>query len=109
MATDAFSAQIIELVRRMPDEAILDLVKNRLGMAPFRSLSQQARAPRNRAARAAAAEPKSQRRATTVAARSEQPRRATTLSQERKETLDSVERVVKASSGVSASEVAKAS
>lgn len=108
MATDAFSAQIIELVRRMPDEAILDLVKNRLGMAPFRSLSQQARAPRTRAARAAA-EPKSKRRATTAAPRGGQPRRATNLSQERKETLDSVERVVKASSGVSASEVARAS
>lgn len=109
MATDAFSAQIIELVRRMPDEAILDLVKNRLGMAPFRSLSQQARAPRNRAARAAEPKSKSKSGTATETARSGQPRRATTLSQERQETLDNVERVVKASSGVSASEVAKAS
>jgi ribosomal protein S25 len=109
MATDAFSAQIIELVRRMPDEAILELVKNRLGMAPFRGLAQQAREPRSRSARAAAAEPKSKRRARPAASRGGQPRRATAVSQERKETLDSVERVVKASSGVSASEVAKAS
>ncbi len=77
MATDAFSAQIIELVRRMPDEAILELVKNRLGMAPFRGLTQQARAPRNRAARAAAAGPKSKRRATPATPRGGQPRRAT--------------------------------
>ena len=109
MATDAFSAQIIELVRRMPDEAILELVKNRLGMAPFRGLGQQAHEPRSRAARAPAAGAKSKRRARPAAPRTEPPRRATTLSQERKETLDSVERVVKASSGVSASEVAKAS
>ncbi len=109
MATDAFSAQIIELVRRMPDEAILELVKNRLGMAPFRSLTQQARAPRNRAARAAASGPKSKRRATQATPRGGQPRRTTPLSQERQETLESVERVVKASTGVSASEVAKAS
>jgi ribosomal protein S25 len=109
MATDAFSAQIIELVRRMPDEAILELVKNRLGMAPFLNLSQQASAPHSRAARAAAAGAKSKRRTAPATPRGEQPRRATTLSQERQETLESVERVVKASTGISASEVAKAS
>jgi hypothetical protein len=109
MATDAFSAQIIELVRRMPDEAILELVKNRLGMAPFRDLGQQqAREPRSRPAHSAAGGTKSKRRARPATPRGG-PRRATAMSQERKETLDSVERVVKASAGLSASEVAKAS
>lgn len=109
MATDAFSAQIIELVRRMPDEAILELVKNRLGMAPFRALGQQSSEPRSRPARGAAAGAKSKRRARPPAPQNGQPRRATAISQERKETLENVERVVKASSGISASEVAKAS
>jgi ribosomal protein S25 len=109
MATDAFSAQIIELVRKMPDEAILELVKNRLGMAPFRGLGPQAHEPRSRSAHSPAAGAKSKRRARPASPRSGQPRRATAVSQERKETLDNVERVVKASSGISASEVAKAS
>jgi ribosomal protein S25 len=107
MATDAFSAQIVELVRRMPDEAILELVKNRLGMAPFRELGQNVRGRGGRAARATA-EPKSKVRAETTKRRAPRPRRAVTGLQERKETLESVERVVKSSSGVSASEVAKA-
>ncbi len=108
MATDAFSAQIIELVRRMPDEAILELVKNRLGMAPFRGLGQQGGEPRSRSTHSAAAGTKNKRRARPATPRGG-PRRATAVSQERKETLDNVERVVKASSGLSASEVAKAS
>ena len=110
MATDAFSAQIIELVRRMPDEAILELVKNRLGMAPFRGLGQQhAREPRSRSAHSTAAGTKNNKRRARPATPRGGPRRATAVSQERKETLDSVERVVKASAGLSASEVAKAS
>lgn len=108
MATDAFSAQIVELVRRMPDEAILELVKNRLGMAPFRELGQNGRGRDGRAARATA-EPKSKKgRAEPTKRRAARPRRAPTESQERQETLESVERIVKSSSGVSASEVAKA-
>lgn len=109
MATDAFSAQIVELVRRMPDEAILELVKNRLGMAPFRGLGQQARQQRHRPARAAAPAPKSKRAPVPVAPRGAKPRRAAAVTQDRQETLEAVERVVKASTGVSASEVAKAS
>ena len=108
MATDAFSAQIVELVRRMPDEAILELVKNRLGMAPFRELGQNVRGRGGRAARSQAAEPKSKVRVETTKRRAPRPRRAATGVQERKETLESVERVVKSSSGVSASEVARA-
>jgi DNA-binding transcriptional ArsR family regulator len=111
MATDAFSAQIVELVRRMPDEAILELVKNRLGMAPFRALGQQAHGRRAPAARAVEIEPvasKRKRAAPPRAAKAEKPGRPTTLSPDRKEILESVERVVKASNGVSASEVARA-
>jgi hypothetical protein len=109
MATDAFSAQIIELVRRMPDEAILELVKNRLGMAPFRDLGPQPRQPRhNRPTRAAAPAPKSKRAAAPATPRDPKPRRAAAVTQDRQETLEAVERVVKASTGVSASEVAKA-
>jgi hypothetical protein len=114
MATDAFSAQIIELVRRMPDEAILELVKNRLGMAPFRELSQDGRGRRPRRARAVEAEPlepaepKSKRLVAPEKPKARRPRRAAVVSTDRKETLESVERVVKASAGVSASEVARA-
>jgi hypothetical protein len=108
MATDAFSAQIVELVRRMPDEAILELVKNRLGMAPFRGLGQQVRGQRSQPARGAAVGAKSKRGATQEKPRAARPRRTATVSEERRETLETVERVVKASSGVSASEVAKA-
>ena len=123
MATDAFSAQIVELVRRMPDEAILELVKNRLGMAPFSTLNQQSRGRRARpthaaqAARAAEveavqpverAEPKSKRSTAPAKPMAKRQRRAESVSHDRKETLESVESVVKASSGVSASEVARA-
>ena len=40
---DAFSAQIVDLVRRMPDEAILELVRHQLGAisgpSPLRKLA----------------------------------------------------------------------
>ncbi len=132
MATDAFSAQIVELVRRMPDEAILELVKNRLGMAPFRELKQESRGRRARRARAAEPAPvepagrKSKRFVAPIAPvapvapvasvasvaseqpKAQRPRRAASVSPDRKKTLESVERVVKASTGVSASEVARA-
>ena len=128
MATDAFSAQIIELVRRMPDEAILELVKNRLGMAPFRELSQESRGRRARSPRAVEPERvepservervelvelverkrKSKRMAAPEKPRATRPRRPATVSPDRTETLEAVERVVKASTGVSASEVARA-
>ncbi len=111
MATDAFSAQIVELVRRMPDEAILELVKNRLGMAPFRALGQEGRGRRAPAPRAAEVEPVASRRkrgAAPRAANAEKPDRPPALSPDRNEMLESVERVVTASNGVSASEVARA-
>jgi hypothetical protein len=114
MATDAFSAQIVELVRRMPDEAILELVKNRLGMAPFSAFVPQGpksnggRARAKRAAEVEPAEPKSKRAAAPGKVKSPAKPRPTTASEDRKSMLESVERVVKASTGVSASEVARA-
>lgn len=113
MATDAFSAQIVALVRRMPDEAILELVKNRLGVAPFSTfvpVIPDTRGPRARPTRAVAvepAEPKSKRAGAPNRAKTPR-RRATTVPEDRKETLESVERIVKASAGLSASEVARA-
>jgi hypothetical protein len=108
MATDAFSAQIVELVRNMPDDAILELVKNRLGMAPFRGLGRHAQVATRRGSPArGAASAKTKRAVPAEKRRAGRPRRTATLSEERKETLDVVERVVKASNGLSASEVAR--
>ncbi|MEP7122271.1 MAG: hypothetical protein ABJE95_15225 [Byssovorax sp.] len=102
----------------MPDEAILELVKNRLGMAPFRDLSHESRRRRARAPRVVEAapapepapspEPKSKRFAAPEKPKARKPRRVASVSSDRKETRESVERVVTASTGVSASEVARA-
>lgn len=110
--TDAFSAQIVELVRKMPDEAILELVKHQLGAAlgvsPLRNLAKPAMASRARATRVVAENAsRSKRGAASAKRRPGRPRKTANLSEERKETLANVERIVKASSGVSASDVAK--
>lgn len=118
MATDAFSRQIVELVRKMPDEAILALVKNQLGAlaggeavlpapAPARARAPRApAAPAKKAAPAPAPAP-AKRAPAQPKRRPGRPRKATTTSAQRQETLDKVERIVKGSSGLSASEVAK--
>lgn len=107
--TDAFSAQIVELVRKMPDEAILELVKHQLGalgVSPLRRLA-PASGRRARTTRVAESATKAKRAAASAKRRPGRPRKAAAVSEERQETLDNVERVVKASSGVSASDVAK--
>jgi hypothetical protein len=108
--TDAFSAQIVELVRKMPDEAILELVKHQLGalgVSPVRGLS-SASDRRGRTARVVGnGAAKAKRVAASAKRRPGRPRKAPAVSAERQETLSSVERFVKASSGMSASEVAK--
>jgi hypothetical protein len=108
--TDAFSAQIVELVRKLPDEAILEIVKYQLGatsVSPLRNLGRQAARRRGRADRVVA--PAKAKRASAVAKRRPgRPRKTATLSRERQETLEKVEQLVKASSGLSASDVAKA-
>ena len=52
MATDAFSQQIVNLVRKMPDEAILALVKNQLGAVTGEAPLVPPAAPRRSRARA---------------------------------------------------------
>lgn len=111
-STDAFSAQIVELVRKMPDEAILELVKHQLGAAlgvsPLRNLARPVAGRSGRATRAVAESAKRAKRATASSKRRPgRPRKTANLSEERQETLNNVERIVKASSGVSASDVAK--
>jgi hypothetical protein len=125
MATnDAFSAQIVELVRNMPAEAILALVKNQLGAvaaaaAPLQAAAtrRRGRPPRAAAAAAPAAAPAapaakqasaSSKRGAAPKRKPGRPRRSPAASQERQETLNNVERIVKQSQGVSASDVAKA-
>ena len=108
--TDAFSAQIVELVRKMPDEAILELVKHQLGalgVSPLRRLAPAGSRRRGRTTRVAESGTKAKRAAASAKRRPGRPRKPVAVSEERQETLNNVERVVKASSGVSASDVAK--
>ncbi|WP_437952168.1 hypothetical protein WME98_16635 [Sorangium sp. So ce296] len=113
MATDAFSQQIVNLVRKMPDEAILALVKNQLGAVTGEAPLVPAPAPRRSRTRARAGAVQSKpssvaaKRGAAPKRRPGRPRKSPAASAERQETLDAVERVVKASAGVSASEVAK--
>jgi hypothetical protein len=115
MATDAFSRQIVELVRKMPDDAILALVKNQLGAvtgdvalaAPTPPRRTRARSAGKAPAQSAKAAPAAAKRGTAPKRRPGRPRKSQAASAERQETLDAVERIVKASSGLSASEVAK--
>lgn len=100
---DAFSAQIVRLVRQMPDEAILALVRNQL-----ESVVAVAGVPRGpgrppSATKAVVALP-SRKGARVKSTR----KRTVTLSAERQEALDKVERLVKSSDGMSASQVASA-
>lgn len=108
--TDAFSAQIVELVRKMPDEAILELVKQKLGApggSPLRGLTAKVNRRRGLAVRVVENATKAKRAAKSVKRRPGRPRKSPAISQERQETLNNVERVVKASAGMSASDVAK--
>jgi hypothetical protein len=87
---DAFSAQIVAYVRNMPDEAILELVRNQLGVVE--------RAMRSPTGRPAAT--------TSTRTRRKRRGRRRTSGAEREALMSSVERVVKASKGLSASEIA---
>jgi hypothetical protein len=124
MSNEAFEKQIVELVRKMPDDAILALVKDRLGAVATSAAATPAlvvaaaAAPkrRGRPARAAAPAPimpaapaaPAKRAAAAPAKRKPgRPKKTAALSAERQEVLNSVERIVKASSGVSASDVAR--
>ncbi|MRG94520.1 hypothetical protein [Polyangium spumosum] len=125
MATDAFEQQIVELVRKMPDQAILALVKDKLGQAvtaapaaaplvaaaATRGRGRPARVPQALVAAPEAPAPAKRGRAAAPAAPAKRkpgrPKKTAALSAERQEVLNSVERIVKASNGVSASDVAR--
>ncbi len=125
MATDAFEQQIVELVRKMPDSAILALVKDKLGAAATGAAATPlveaavATVPRRRGrparvqaaptpppAPAKAAAP-AKREAPAAKRKPGRPKKTAALSAERQEVLNSVERIVKSSNGVSASDVAR--
>jgi hypothetical protein len=104
---DAFSSQIVRFVRTLSDEAILALVRNQLdslsGGAPGRRAGTVARGRGGRrkivvAAAPAAAAPK-------PAPKAGRSRRRQSPAQ-RKQLLAAVERVVRGSKGLSASEIA---
>jgi hypothetical protein len=116
--TDLFSTRLAALVRGMTDDALLDLVRNRLGAVVGAPVSTgaiaTAAAPARRrgrpprAAAAAAAPAKAPAKKEAPKRRPGRPRKTAALSAERQETLNAVERIVKGSSGVSASDVARA-
>lgn len=88
---DPFSEQIVKLVRSMPDEALLELVRNRLGDVAV--------APRSYGS---ASSPANGRRGPRKVKR----RRQRATSADREQYLAAVERAIKGSKGLSASEIA---
>jgi ribosomal protein S25 len=120
---DAFTAQIVTLVRSMPDEAILELVRNQLGLvssmgdiAPWAAVKVPAPAKRSRARKAVARKAAPKRAAKKAAPRKAAPRKAaprksrppaSRTSEERSKTLEGVEKAVKAAKGLSVSELVK--
>jgi len=112
MATlDAFSKQIVKLVRNMPDEAILDLVRNQLGAVSASATSAQDQT--NRSATRGNSKTNGSNRKTKSSAKSIKQRgsrgagrakRATAA--EKEAMLVRVENAIKNSSGLSASQIA---
>jgi hypothetical protein len=119
-----FETQIVDLVRKMPADAILALVKDRLASVATSAapeltvVAAAATKRRGRPARAAAPTPvmpaapaAPAKRGGGAAAPAKRkpgrPKKTAALSAERQEVLNSVERIVKASGGVSASDVAR--
>jgi Replication protein A C terminal len=100
---DPFSQQIVEMVRNMSDEAILELVRNQLGM--FEGSGSVV------AASATVASARStQKRSNKAAGKRRTTRKkggSRASSAQRAELLTSVERVIKGAKGLSASEIAK--
>ncbi|MFT3774044.1 MAG: hypothetical protein QM820_52430 [Minicystis sp.] len=106
---DAFSAQIVKFVREMPDDALLELVKQKLGV--LGAAVDRANGKRKGSTAAvvpAGAEKAKGKRPATREKRRAAPARRATVSADRQGLLDSIERIVKAGAGLSASDVAKA-
>ena len=118
---DPFSAQIVKLVRHMPDDAILELVRNQLGVLPgaVPTVSVSAPAPKpvrrkKRARRVTVKRVAKKAAATKVVARKAKgrPKRKTVRGVKRstvarQKLLGAVEKAVRSSKGLSASEIAK--
>ena len=101
---DAFSAQIVKFVREMPDEALLELVKQKLGVLGGPAGRHAGRGSVRLVPVSVAKRPRPAPRSKAGASR---PRHGAPASADRQGLLDSVERIVKAGSGVSASDVAR--
>lgn len=105
---DPFSAQIVQLVRRMPDEAILALVRGQLGVVAEEPVPAATPGP----TRVRKARPKKKAKAARVTkatgAAAKKGRAKKRTSAARQKVLTAVERAVKSSKGLSASEVARA-
>jgi hypothetical protein len=113
--SDAFTKEIVKLVRSMPDEAILALVKHQLGVgsggAAVSVAAPAAAAPARRRARRPAKKRPSKPAAKPAAPKAARPsakRPAQATGPDRAALLASVERVVKSGSGLAASDVARA-
>ncbi len=108
---DAFSAQIVRFVREMPDEALLDLVKQKLGVIGVSAARRYGRRDedggRGATLSTKAATKLKGKRGSMEKRRPARARRVAPPSPERREMLDEVERIVKTGTGVSASEVAR--
>ena len=98
---DAFAAQIVNHVRRMPDEAILALVLDQLGLGK-RGLARASRSTAARSSRSGKTASPASAKVRTVRRRGP---RATP--EARQKLLELVERTVKAAKGLSTSEIAK--
>jgi hypothetical protein len=121
--TDSFNAELVKLVRNMSDDAILALVKNQLGLVTgSTALAALAAKPAPKAApvkapaklaKALAPKPAAKPAPVKVAPVKAAPAKAVKGKKrgrgklDRSETLAAVERAVKASNGLAASDIAK--
>ena len=105
---DAFSAQIVKFVREMPDEALLELVKQKLGVI-HAAVSRSNEARNSAPARAASAATQKSKGKNNPSRETHRPTgaRPPPMSPDRQAVLDAVEQVVMAGNGVSASDVAR--
>lgn len=111
--SDAFAAEIIKMVRNMPDQAILDLVRDRLAVsdesapAPKRRGRSAARAARTESPKAKAAASKAAAsKAAPKAKRKTKGRRKRRTGAGKEQLLSQVESIVKKSKGLALREIA---
>ncbi len=103
---DPFTSQIVEYVRNMPDEALLELVRAHLGGSGVVQLPSSGGPVRTRAKARVASSPAPTKRASATRKPAKRKGKRATSAQ-RQQPLDTVEKLVKKSKGMSASDVAK--